>query len=240
MKKRLRIQPPPYLNVANLVSLFRLLLLPAFFYCLFCYIAWGEEDESKLLLSRTYYFISLALVPLILLTDYLDGWLARKLDLENPLGAFLDPLADKFFAFFAIALLTWGQQVPLWLAVIVFFKDFFILIGWVLLFILGYDTEISPSRLGKASAVCQGVVVLTAILSLPGGESLVLPGFPLYTLAVNINQPWFHITTAILTILAGASYILEGLRRAQRVEPDESGKIEVLPVAEGDLRSKDN
>ena len=177
--------------------------------------------------------MTLTLVPLILLTDFLDGWIARKFELVNPLGAFLDPLADKFFAFSTISILAWVDQLPVWLAMVVFFKEFFILSGWILLFILGYDTEISPSKIGKTAAVCQGVVVFSVILSLPEGRLFDFTAFPLYSLAELIDRFWFHAFTAGLTSLAGIQYILEGLYRAQRVvavDPDQLEKVAVLKV----------
>ncbi len=226
----LNLKTPPYLNIANLVSLLRLVLLPVFFYFLFYYIKWRGSGDG--MVAHIFYLVALGAVPVILFTDYLDGWLARRYKLVNPLGAFLDPLADKFFAFFAIALLAWAEELPVWLAMVVFFKELFILVGWVLLFILGYDTEIEPCRTGKAAAVCQGAVVLAALVTLPGQEVFSIPGIPLYALAELINEMWFHILTAFLTTLAGASYVLEGLQRSQRTPPVEDAKVTVLQVGE--------
>ncbi|MCG3198023.1 MAG: CDP-diacylglycerol--glycerol-3-phosphate 3-phosphatidyltransferase [bacterium] len=228
----LKLKSPPYLNIANLVSLLRLVLLPVFFYFLFYYIKWRGSGDGDGVLAHVFYLLALVTVPVILFTDYLDGWLARRFKLVNPLGAFLDPLADKFFAFFAIALLAWAEELPVWLAMVVFFKELFILVGWVLLFILGYDTEISPCGTGKAAAVCQGAVVLAALLTLPGQEVFSIPGVPLHALAQLINQMWFHIVTAALTTLAGAFYVLEGLQRSQRILPVEDEKVTVLQVGE--------
>lgn len=230
----MRWSDPLVLNVANFLSLLRLILLPVFFYFLIYYLRWNQ-GESLSGVTQAYYFITLSLVPVILLTDFLDGWIARKFGMVNPLGAFLDPLADKFFAFSTIAILAWVEELPVWLAMVVFFKELFILIGWVLLFILGYDTEISPSKVGKTAAVCQGVVVFSVILSLPGGEFFDFAAFPLYSLAELINRTWFHILTAGLTAVSGLQYTLEGLQRAQPVAAVESSadaadRVAVLKV----------
>jgi cardiolipin synthase len=227
--KRLRIQKPSYLNVANLVSLIRLILLPVFFYFLMYYLQWQKGAEVAGV-TRVYYLTTIALAAIILLTDWLDGWLARKLETVNPLGAFLDPLADKFFAFFTMALLAWAEILPVWLVLLVFFKEMFILIGWTLLFILNYDTEISPSKIGKAASVCQGVVVCAALLTLPGGEQFSWQAFPLFPLAEILNRTWFHIITALATAVAGGQYILEGLARAERVAPEAAQEGALLEV----------
>ncbi len=228
----MRWSDPLYLNVANLLSLIRLILLPVFFYFLIYYLRWNQ-GEILTGVTQAYYFITLSLVPLILLTDFLDGWIARKFEMVNPLGAFLDPLADKFFAFSTIAILAWVEQLPVWLAMVVFFKEFFILIGWLLLFILGYNTEISPSKIGKTAAVCQGLVVFSVILSLPEGKFFDFTAFPLYSFAELIDRPWFHVITAGLTSLAGVQYVLEGLYRAQRLEtidPKQPDNVAILKV----------
>ncbi|MCA9428235.1 MAG: CDP-alcohol phosphatidyltransferase family protein [Candidatus Omnitrophica bacterium] len=221
-----------YLNLANLISLLRLILLPVFFYFLIYYIRWSQGDTLTGV-TQAYYYITLSLVPIILLTDFLDGWVARRFDMVSPLGAFLDPLADKFFAFSAIAILAYVNELPVWLAMAVFFKEFFILNGWILLFILGYDTEISPSKIGKTAAVCQGIVVFAVILTLPEGKIFDFSAFPLYSIAELIDRPWFHIFTAGITGLAGIQYIVEGLHRAQRVvvpETPPSENVAILKV----------
>ena len=237
--KRLRIQKPSYLNVANLVSLIRLILLPVFFYFLMYYLQWQKGPEVAGV-TRVYYITTIALAAIILLTDWLDGWLARKMETVNPLGAFLDPLADKFFAFFTMALLAWAEILPIWLVLLVFFKEMFILIGWTLLFILGYDTEIAPSKVGKTAAVCQGVVVCAALLTLPGGEQFSWQAFPLFPLAEILNQTWFHIITAATTAVAGGQYILEGLARAERVveETTQEGAVLEVVTSRGEKESQ--
>lgn len=120
----------------------------------------------------------------------------------------------------------------MWLAMVVFFKELFILCGWVLLFILGYNTEISPCMTGKVATVCQGTVIFAALLTLPGHEIIELSWFPLYTIADCLNRAWFHIITAALTTLAGAFYVLEGLQRSQTVTPVASEKVAVLQVGD--------
>ena len=232
MGSNIKIKPPSYLNVANLVSLIRLILLPVFFYFLFYYITWRNKGEDLAFLAHTYYLVTVVLVPIVLLTDYLDGWLARRYQLENPLGAFLDPLADKFFAFCSMLLLAWAEALPVWLVMVVFFKELFILCGWVLLFILGYNTEISPCKTGKAVTVCQGTIIFVALLTLPGQEIIKLSWFPLFTIADCFNRAWFHIITAGLTTLAGAFYVLEGLERSQAITPVNSEKVAILQVGD--------
>jgi hypothetical protein len=114
---------------------------------------------------------------------------------------------------------------------VVFFKEMFILLGWVLLFILGYNTAISPCLTGKVATVAQGTVIFTALLTLPGEDLFPIPFVPLYPLADCINRTWFHVVTAFLTTLAGAFYVLEGLQRSQRIPTVDESKV--IQLGEG-------
>jgi cardiolipin synthase len=211
------MKPLPYVNAANLISLTRLLMLPVYFYFLIYYLRWRQGDDVSGV-TMFYYLMTLGLVPVILATDILDGWVARQFDLVNPLGAFLDPLADKLFVILTLVTLAWVDELPLWLVMLVFFKEVFILTGWVLLFILGYDTEIAPTRIGKGAVICQGTLIFSALLTLPGGELLNWDSFPLHEIAEMVNRLWFQIFTGFMIALSGLQYILEGLRRSQRIE----------------------
>lgn len=82
------------LNIANLITVSRIVLVPAF--------VWLHHSS----LTHIEKGISLALLFLLLsLTDWLDGFLARKLKLETPLGRFLDPVADKILVIAALIIL---------------------------------------------------------------------------------------------------------------------------------------
>ena len=91
------------LNIPNLVTLFRLALIP------FILVAYYWPSESR-------YIWAASLFALVAATDWLDGYLARKLNQSTPFGAFLDPVADKITVAVALVVLVEAYS-ELWLTV---------------------------------------------------------------------------------------------------------------------------
>jgi CDP-diacylglycerol--glycerol-3-phosphate 3-phosphatidyltransferase len=89
------------MNLPNLLTLARILLVPFF---VIAYVVPGPAT----------YLIAAALFALAAFTDWLDGYLARRLNQTTPFGAFLDPVADKLIVVTALVLLV-GHHHTLWL-----------------------------------------------------------------------------------------------------------------------------
>ncbi len=87
------------MNIANKLTLLRVILVPVFLYFLL------NKD-----ISTAYNYIALAIFCIASVTDFLDGYLARKLNLITNFGKFMDPIADKVLVNSAIiALLSLGE-----------------------------------------------------------------------------------------------------------------------------------
>ena len=88
-------------------------------------------------------------------TDAVDGWVARRFEARSVVGAYLDPLADKLLLTFVYVALTidFGQEVriPLWLTILTLFRDFFIMLVAVVLYVVEQVRRFPPSILGKAT-----------------------------------------------------------------------------------------
>lgn len=89
------------MNLPNLITLARILLIPFF---VLAYVTPG----------RASYWIAALLFSLAAFTDWLDGYLARRLNQTTPFGAFLDPVADKLIVVTALVLLV-GHHHSIWL-----------------------------------------------------------------------------------------------------------------------------
>jgi len=85
-------------------------------------------------------------------TDALDGLLARLLDQRTKLGAFLDPLADKVLMGAALIVLFLENEAPLWMVVLVAFRDGSMALGAVVVKRKGLELPSRPSRVGKYAA----------------------------------------------------------------------------------------
>ncbi len=90
-------------TLPNLLTLFRIALVPVFLVLFFVPVSWAREGCA-------------ALFALAAVTDWLDGYFARRMGLVSPMGAFLDPVADKLMVAAALVLLVQADPTP-WLAV---------------------------------------------------------------------------------------------------------------------------
>jgi CDP-diacylglycerol--glycerol-3-phosphate 3-phosphatidyltransferase len=100
----------------NLLSLTRIALTPLVGYFL------AKSDDLSVVLCVGVLVIAVA-------TDALDGWTARKLNLQSQLGLYLDPIADKLFAAVLLVLLVIYRDVPIWLMLVVVGRDLAILLA---------------------------------------------------------------------------------------------------------------
>lgn len=89
------------MNIPNLLTLLRVLLIPIFILLFYLPTSWS-------------YLTASAVFALAAATDWLDGYLARRLGQSTPFGAFLDPVADKLMVAVALVLLV-EEHANLWL-----------------------------------------------------------------------------------------------------------------------------
>lgn len=147
-----KITAKDFIKIPNLMSMFRILLIPVFLYFAFSV---GFE-EGKL------YIFSVLLLSW--LTDILDGFIARKYNMISELGKILDPMADKLTQLAILFALWLSKLVPAFVFIIIFIKEFLLSIGALYLkkFI---KTNIIPSNYwGKAATGCFYISVALLIL----------------------------------------------------------------------------
>ncbi len=90
-------------NVPNLLTLFRIFLIPVFVFCFY-----STHEHARFLAAFVFWLAAI--------TDALDGYLARKLQQSTPFGAFLDPVADKVMVAAALVLIAVDMQT-LWVTI---------------------------------------------------------------------------------------------------------------------------
>jgi cardiolipin synthase len=124
-------------TVPNILSMVRLALVPVFLVL----IIEGED--------------ALALLTLVLssLTDYLDGWIARRFDQITRLGAVLDPAADRLYIFATVIGLAVRELVPWWLVAVLVARDLMLVVLAVVLANHGYG-PLPVHHLGKFATFC--------------------------------------------------------------------------------------
>lgn len=181
------------MNVSNALTLFRLVLVPAFLIAVI-------YDRLAL---------SLALFAVAGVTDALDGFAARRLGQQTVLGAYLDPVADKLLMTVSYVSLAAAGILPAWLAVIVVTKDLFVSLGVAVLYFAGRPVAAVPTLWGKQTTFLQIVTVGLALLLTLQGE-----------VAPNLGLLFW--LTALVTTASGLHYILRGIRSFPSVS-DRSG-----------------
>jgi len=174
------------MNIPNLLSLLRIILVPII-------VIFLIQDE---------YVKALIVFVLAGLTDALDGTLARLLNQQTELGAFLDPLADKVLLSTSFIALSIFRLIPGWLTVIVISRDLIILIGIMTLSMMSVKYEIKPIFVSKITTALQIITVFLALL--------------LKTVMLDIIHHYDIVTilawiTAFFTILSGLMYISKGI-----------------------------
>jgi len=72
----------------------------------------------------------LALIAIASLTDFLDGWLARRTQTMTRMGALIDPVADRFFVLAVVVSFVASGELALWQAIAILFRDVMSIVGW--------------------------------------------------------------------------------------------------------------
>lgn len=138
-------------NFPNFLSALRIFLSPLIPY---------------LVVDKAYGF-SLSLIVFLALTDFLDGFLARKLKAQTILGKFLDPVGDKVFTFFALVSYTFlsDYKFPLIIFSSLLLRDITLIIGGI--YLRKYNFVPEPSVFGKIATFLVSIeLVLIAFLNL--------------------------------------------------------------------------
>jgi CDP-diacylglycerol--glycerol-3-phosphate 3-phosphatidyltransferase len=139
-------------KIPNLLSLSRFLFAPLVFY-FFSLEGWTGK------------ILTLAFLSLLFVTDFFDGYLARKLNQESDLGRILDPLADKLLILLLIVALIIYRDLPLYVLFIVLGRDLAILIGGLYITITK-KIVVESNIWGKAATVCMMAAVLIYVLDI--------------------------------------------------------------------------
>jgi cardiolipin synthase len=176
------------LNIPNLLTWFRIVMIPVFL---------GLFYLSNDTISLHYkHLFSALLFAFAAITDWLDGYLARKLDQGSAFGAFLDPVADKLMVAAALILLVSLEQVDALIAFIIIGREIAIsaLREWMAQ--LGSSKSVAVSMLGKVKTALQMIAILLLLYQEP------LFGLPVFWLGTVLIY-----LAALLTLWSMGYYL---------------------------------
>jgi len=129
-------------------------------------LTFSRAPLALLFLSENW-TIRLIAVILAMVTDAIDGWLARRYRSTSRFGAILDPLMDKFFVYFVLAVLLLELQLPLWCALAMVSRDLSVLIYAAYLLVTKQFrvSEFKSIIWGKVSTALQFGVLIAICLN---------------------------------------------------------------------------
>ncbi len=168
------------LNIANQLTILRILMIPFFIWTLL----------------NQWMIPAFVLFVIASLTDFLDGFLARKYKLVTNFGKFMDPLADKLLVTSALICFVQLGFLSAWVVIIIISREFIVSIFRAIAASDGI--VIAASWWGKAKTISQMIMVIV----------LLLENYPFSLIGLPVDMILIYIATA-LTLISGVDYIVK-------------------------------
>ncbi len=178
------------------ITIFRLLLIPVFVFLAVLYGRTVQQGNAV----ETWRYLAIVVFVIACISDFLDGYLARKLNQRSRIGSLLDPIADKGLMLAALVTLTfsgWKYNFPLWFTVLVISRDLFIVSGVAILHMLIGKVHIAPTALGKLATAMLMPTLAWVMLQIPYANIVVL-------------------VAGVVTLLSAIDYFLVGIRHLRQ------------------------
>lgn len=168
------------MNTPNKLTVARMIIVP--FLVVFLLTGWGDDANR---------YISLALFVVASVTDWFDGYLARKNNLVTNFGKFMDPLADKLLVCSAMICMIELNRLPAWFVIIIIGREF--IISGFRLIAAENGIVIAANYWGKFKTTSQMIMIILLILHFDG-------------IFVTLEQLFIWLSLA-LTIISLITYI---------------------------------
>lgn len=188
--------PNQILNLPNILTMMRIAAIPLL---------------AALLMSpsRSAGFWAAALFAVASVTDWLDGYLARRMGIVTIFGKFLDPIADKLIVMAALIMILPFGRVPAWMVLVILGRE--IIITGLRGIASTEGIVIQASDLGKYKTIFQIVAILGLVLHFNYNWFFGIPHELLTVNMHNVGMFFLWIATA-LTIWSGVDYLFRFIR----------------------------
>jgi cardiolipin synthase (CMP-forming) len=146
-------------NLPTALTWLRIILIPVFVAVYYAPDAW--------MLPSTRNWTGMWVFAVAAITDWLDGWLARRWGQTSAFGAFLDPVADKLMVAAALIILVWLDRAPAYLAIIIIGREIAIsaLREWMAQ--IGKTGNVAVAFIGKVKTAAQMTAIIALLLYEP-------------------------------------------------------------------------
>ncbi|MBN8207512.1 CDP-diacylglycerol--glycerol-3-phosphate 3-phosphatidyltransferase [Bacillus sp. NTK071] len=180
------------MNLPNKITVSRIFLIPVFLIFLLAPLPFGETEIAGTVLLNSQ-LIATAIFIFASVTDWIDGYIARKHNLVTNLGKFLDPLADKLLVTSAFVSLVELGAAPAWIVVLILSREF--AVTGLRLVASSEGEVLAASNLGKLKTWIQIIAIIALLIeNVPFGAV----GFPFAIISL-----WAAL---IITVYSGWDY----------------------------------
>lgn len=207
-RRRLRdelVSPP------NLITLLRILLIP-----LFLWLVWRADPLSSYLAALLFTFAAVS--------DVVDGWLARRMNLVSVLGKFMDPLADKLIVTAALVMLAQMGRVDAWLVIVLVSRE--LIVSGLRTVAMSEGLVIAAGQGGKWKTALQLSGIIALLVHFPYRVDLIVVND--YDFRFQVIGEWLLLLSLVPSLVSGIQYFHRFVQ-AISVEEDK----EDAPAGEG-------
>ena len=170
------------MNLPNKLTLMRVVLIPIFLLVLFLM----QEPYNR--------YIATAIFVVASVTDFLDGYIARKYHMVSNFGKFMDPLADKLLVMAALVSMVAMEDLPAWVVIVILAREFAIT-GFRTL-AMEANIVMAASWWGKIKTTTQMIMIILVLLQLPFA----------YMPMIETVLIWLAV---LFTVVSGVDYIVK-------------------------------
>ncbi len=189
---------PSRWNLPNALTLVRIVLVPLLVVVLL------TKFEGRMVLGVRKELVGAAIFAIASLTDWLDGYLARRRKQVTTLGQLMDPLADKLLVTAALISLVQMDQAPAWMVAVILGREFAVTVLRAMAHARGH--VIPASSIGKFKMVAQVVAILALILGqhhlgplfVIGQVALWIATLTALVSAVDYYRRYNHVISSVL------------------------------------------
>lgn len=181
------------MNIPNQLTILRVIFIPFMVILYYLDKAYGDP-----LVLNGYSIAIGILFVLASITDFFDGFLARRWQIITVFGKFLDPLADKLLVMFALLMLQDINVIPMWVVLVILTREF--IVTGIRLVAVDSGNVIAASKLGKYKTASTMVALVILLFH--------VPAFDVGQISWDVGMILLYIGTA-LTVISGFEYIIK-------------------------------
>src|SRR5687767_2723176 len=179
-----RLRQVPLVNAANILTVVRIVLVPVF---VLLVVFSGMTDPGWRIAAAVAFGIAS-------ITDFVDGWIARRFDLVTSFGKVADPIADKALTGAALVLLSVYDALPWWVTIVILVREWGV--TGLRLWVIRYGV-IPASRGGKLKTALQIAAIAWYLWPVPS--------------PLDAAGPWLMGAAVVVTVVTGVDYVIQAL-----------------------------